>query len=152
MDIETFCVTIFGKACFRAAARPTTYCSDFVSIIAIAQDIKDFSSCIYANDIITSMKKKRTRWLEVNAIAAQKAANLGVLVIAGWASSEAGAGGHVCVVIPGTTAHSNIHKKLMPIVCSVGRNNFYGKHAGYAFGKEHPPKFWLCDKSSSLRD
>lgn len=94
---------------------------------------------LLANQIYDKMRSDKN-WVEVDARGAQKLANEGCLVIAGWKNPDGH--GHVAVVRPGEPYYSNSWGGVAPKVMNIGTENFINRSASYAFSKERMPKFF----------
>ena len=117
-----------------------TYCNDHLGIVDAIWG-SGMLAGFYANRQLYIMEHDKN-WISTYDPGAQEFANARVLVFGGWASAEKGPGGHVVKVVRGKTKWSRLHQRFMPIVANIGKKNWYGKHAGYAFFKEHPPKWY----------
>lgn len=122
--------------------RELTYCNEFVGLIAYCFGALALIHYKYANSQI-SFIRGNSNWMRLNPRDAGKYATEGHLVVACWMSADQGPGGHVCICVPGPCQKSGMHERMFPLVANVGKRNFYGKHAGYAFRKSQPPEFWL---------
>jgi len=124
----------------------TTYCNFYVMTGAAMEGCLSLWGKT-ANEQVTFMEQSRD-WEDVGAETAQIEANRANLVIAGYKSAASGHGGHVCAVVKGYCKPSANFNGPMPIVANVGKTNFYGKHAGFAFPKDKKPKFFVWKLSS----
>lgn len=129
---------------WRKDDKGNTYCNEFIQSCAFVTGYTKLAGML-ANEIVEYCEISPD-WVNASAKSAQHYANEGNLVIAGWQSDTAGRGGHVCLVIPGELRVSGLHGQV-PMVCNVGNRNFYNLHAGYAFSKECPPRYWVCVSS-----
>lgn len=123
----------------------STHCNRFVALCANEVGCRDLGAPDEwtANQMISKLEKlvqEDRGWHEVDVFEAQNAANRFNLVVAG---SKMEPHGHVCVVIPGEIAWSKKHEADLPIVANAGVDNFYGRLASFAFGKDKPPRFWV---------
>lgn len=116
-----------------------TYCNKAVHYVCSGMGYGAFMERT-ANEIIDTMASSK-EWRNLDAPDAQRAADEGVLVVAGWRNTQGGHG-HVCMVIPGNLAYSRKWQAYCPAVANVGRENFIGKGANWAFDKE--PFYWRC--------
>ena len=118
-----------------------TFCNVFVNKVSERVGCRKFKGLL-ANQIVDKMWKLEGAFLPVNAPAAASFATAGFLVIAGWKNKK-DASGHVAVCTTGKLFWSNAMQLEVPYVASVGRKNFYGKPASFAFTKHSKPSYFV---------
>lgn len=118
-----------------------TYCNVFVQRCARSEGISDLDN-LMAVEILGRFKDKTEWWKELDVDAAQATANNGHFVVAGAYAVPPDVHAHVCLVVPGQVGWSGKHACDLPLVANVGKDNFYGKIASYAFPPSMPPRFW----------
>lgn len=119
--------------CLLPRVDGTTHCNDFLGVCASAAFGYDKLLGLSANEQIRFMESSKEDFLELKSgLEAEAEATAGAFVVAG----ESGPiHGHVCVVLPGKGQDSGNLGGYAPVVANVGKNNFNGKHAGFAFPK-----------------
>lgn len=117
-----------------------TYCNKAVNYVCGGMGYGAFLE-LTANEIIDTIATSN-EWRLIDIPDAQRAADEGVLVIAGWRNTQPGGHGHVCMVIPGNLAYSKKWQAYCPAVANVGKENFIGRGSNWAFDKE--PFYWRC--------
>lgn len=121
-----------------------THCNFFVQRGAQLWNCTELNAKT-ANEIV-GWVKSHPNWAPTDEAGAQQAANEDKLVIAGCANPAGH--GHVNIIIPGTMQESGKWGRKLPVCVNVGKDNFYGKHIGFAFVKTEPPSYWIWGGNS----
>jgi hypothetical protein len=120
--------------------RPITFCNQFVTQIAEGFGHMKFKGLL-ANEMVDLMITS-DEWCSCgNGVEAKKKADLGYLVLAGLKGNEHG---HVAVVLPGEAVVLSGKWGIgCPQVANIGRTNFLGQGANYAFDAK--PGYWYLN-------
>lgn len=95
---------------------------------------------VQATQMVTYWENNPDKWPEIKMSEAQKLANEGYFVVAGWKNPEPGGSGHVVVVVPGETVKGSKWAPEVPVVLDMGRNMRHVKNAiSGSFGPQKRP-------------
>ena len=119
-----------------------TFCNEFLQAVSMTQGNLDFNGKLI-NDIYQIMKKQPWTYRKLEGVDAQYEANNQRLVYAIWSDPRPEVTDHGCIVIPGDVQWSKQFKCDVPLVANVGKSNFYGRAAGFAFRKTMKPEYYL---------
>lgn len=128
-----------------------TYCNEAVNFICKKFGYTKFDrpespepkDALLANRIDQILRSSGD-WGQVSGDEAQDMANQGALVIATLANPSGH--GHVCVIRPGQKVWSGTWNQNAPKCMNIGKENFIGKKASWAF-RRVPDFFFLRDKN-----
>lgn len=73
-----------------------------------------------ANDMVKYWKDNPSKWEKIEMKDAQKKANEGSFVVAGWINTKVGRSGHVVVIVPGTETYSKGWECNVPCSMDTG--------------------------------
>lgn len=120
-----------------------TFCNEFIQSVCNGFGYVALNG-MNANQIVAFLSNPVNGWISPDDTVAQAHANVGVLVIAGWANASGH--GHVNLIVPGILEKSNSAGKAVPKCCNVGADVFMGKRLSYAFAypNERPAFFALA--------
>lgn len=90
-----------------------------------------------ANQMVRDWQHHPEKWQKISLGEAQKCANNGLFVVAGWVNSNGH--GHVVVIVPGTPVRSNRFNADMPCTMDTGEGMRTITYLHYSFGKEKIP-------------
>jgi hypothetical protein len=122
-----------------------TWCNYFVNDVAMQLGCEDFNGDpfpLLANAMVDFMDRDTHGWQELDPDEAQREANRGAFVLAGWKAHHTHHG-HVCIVIPGKLTWSKQFGDDVPLCANVGTGNFYGRPVSYAFRQHMVPRYWM---------